>query len=746
MSSQAQLTALSVTPSSLDFSAAGGSVQFVLTFSDNVSVDLSGGTPSLMLSNGQSAVLDLANTSASAVAFTYSVMPGDDTSDLVVGSVDLGGGDIIGDQDSLSADLSAFGSLPGLDTQIIIDTTAPALLVSGSGQHVEAVDANGAAVSFTGSATDAVDGTDVVGFTEGGSVVNSGGVFAIGHHDVLASTIDGAGNPNSTTISFDVVDTTAPALVVSGSGQQVEAADANGAAVSFTGSATDAVDGTDVVGFTEGGNTVNSGDVFAIGHHDVLASTIDAAGNANSTTISFDVVDTTAPALVVTGSGQQSRRSTPTAPPSASPAPPPTRSTAPTWSASPRAATPSTPAACSPSATTTFSPHHRRRRQRQLHYHQLRRGRHHRAGAGRDRVGPARRGGRRQRRRRQLHRLRHRAVDGTDVVGFTEGGNTVNSGGVFAIGHHDVLASTIDAAGNANSTAISFDVVDTTAPALVVTGSGQHVEAVDANGAAVSFSGSATDAVDGTNDVVGFTEGGNTVNSGGVFAIGHHDVLASTIDAAGNPNSTAISFDVVDTTAPDAPTGLADASMAVGFVNAVNNGGAQALTGMAEANSTVTIYDGGDFVDTVVAQNDGSWSYTLGSLADGSHSLTATATDAAGNTGAASASLDFVVDASAPTPRHNDGGRSDQRGRAHDHRSRRSGQPGAAVRTPWTRSAARRSSTTAATGGSTSNWGWARIAFPLSTPMRLATRARRRPRWRTRSCPTWTRSAAKCCR
>ena len=38
-----------------------------------------------------------------------------------------------------------------------------------------------------------------------------------------------------------------------------------------------------------------------------------------------------------------------------------------------------------------------------------------------------------------------------------------------------------------------------------------------------------------------------------------------------------------------------------------------------------------------VANASGAWSYTTAALANGSHSLTATATDAAGNTGVASA-------------------------------------------------------------------------------------------------------------
>ncbi|HEX3945322.1 MAG TPA: Ig-like domain-containing protein, partial [Rhizomicrobium sp.] len=55
-----------------------------------------------------------------------------------------------------------------------------------------------------------------------------------------------------------------------------------------------------------------------------------------------------------------------------------------------------------------------------------------------------------------------------------------------------------------------------------------------------------------------------------------------------------------------------------------------------EANSTVTLYDGKTELGTATANGSGAWSYTTGALANGAQVLTATATDAAGNTSAAS--------------------------------------------------------------------------------------------------------------
>ena len=49
-----------------------------------------------------------------------------------------------------------------------------------------------------------------------------------------------------------------------------------------------------------------------------------------------------------------------------------------------------------------------------------------------------------------------------------------------------------------------------------------------------------------------------------------------------------------------------------------------------------------------MANGSGAWTYTTAALANGAHSLTATATDAAGNTGVASGALSVTIDTTAP--------------------------------------------------------------------------------------------------
>ncbi|MGZ6017626.1 MAG: family 16 glycosylhydrolase [Phenylobacterium sp.] len=100
---------------------------------------------------------------------------------------------------------------------------------------------------------------------------------------------------------------------------------------------------------------------------------------------------------------------------------------------------------------------------------------------------------------------------------------------------------------------------------------------------------------------------------------------------------------------PAAPTGLTDAAIVSGFVNLAHDTAAQALTGAAAGGSTVTVYDGKTALGSTAADASGSWSFTLGVLADGAHSLTATASNAAGAS-APSAALAFTVDTVAPVP------------------------------------------------------------------------------------------------
>ena len=104
----------------------------------------------------------------------------------------------------------------------------------------------------------------------------------------------------------------------------------------------------------------------------------------------------------------------------------------------------------------------------------------------------------------------------------------------------------------------------------------------------------------------------------------------------------------IDTAAPAAPT-IASFSTDSGVVgDGITNDNTLTLTGTAEANSTVKVYDGATLLGSAVANGSGAWTYTTAALTNGAHSLTATATDAAGNTGVASTALAVTIDTTAP--------------------------------------------------------------------------------------------------
>ena len=121
---------------------------------------------------------------------------------------------------------------------------------------------------------------------------------------------------------------------------------------------------------------------------------------------------------------------------------------------------------------------------------------------------------------------------------------------------------------------------------------------------------------------------------------GAHSLTATATDAAGNTGAASAALSVtIDTTAPAAPriTSFSTDSGVVG--DGITNDNTLTLTGTAEANATVKVFDGATLLGSVSADGSGAWSYTTAALANGAHSLTATATDAAGNTGAASTAL-----------------------------------------------------------------------------------------------------------
>jgi ubiquitin len=120
------------------------------------------------------------------------------------------------------------------------------------------------------------------------------------------------------------------------------------------------------------------------------------------------------------------------------------------------------------------------------------------------------------------------------------------------------------------------------------------------------------------------------------------DALSVVMKRGEYPDITAISvsISVLDTTAPNAPT-LTGPSL--------SNHETPTLSGTAYAGSVVTVYDGTTVLGQATADtSSGSYTFTVPTLIEGSHSITATATGASGNESVASTTLTLVVDTTAP--------------------------------------------------------------------------------------------------
>ena len=124
------------------------------------------------------------------------------------------------------------------------------------------------------------------------------------------------------------------------------------------------------------------------------------------------------------------------------------------------------------------------------------------------------------------------------------------------------------------------------------------------------------------------------------LADGSHNFTATATNASGTSAASAALAVTIDTVAPNAPVEAGDS---------IVNGTQVQLTGTAEANSTLQVHDGTTLVGTATTNATGNWTVMTSPLSVGAHDLTATATDAAGNTSAVSLPLDPVIGGAAPT-------------------------------------------------------------------------------------------------
>ena len=83
--------------------------------------------------------------------------------------------------------------------------------------------------------------------------------------------------------------------------------------------------------------------------------------------------------------------------------------------------------------------------------------------------------------------------------------------------------------------------------------------------------------------------------------------------------------------------------------NSATNQFKPTITGTAEADSAITVYDGATSLGTTVASSTGAWSFTPDTdLTEAAHTITATVRDAAGNISAVSTPITLTIDRTEP--------------------------------------------------------------------------------------------------
>jgi len=209
------------------------------------------------------------------------------------------------------------------------------------------------------------------------------------------------------------------------------------------------------------------------------------------------------------------------------------------------------------------------------------------------------------------------------------------------------LAATLNTAGNTSSSGTTTP--PTTAPAAPVIASFSTDSGVAGDGITndntldlkgTAAAGSTVKIYDGSTQI-----GTTTATSTGswdyitsILTDAKHTLTATATNASGQTSTASAALTVtVDTKAPAAPTIVSDT---------VNSANQVVASGTAEANSTIKVFDGTTQVGTATSNATGAWTVTTAGLAAGTHALTATATDVAGNVSAASAPFDPVIGSS----------------------------------------------------------------------------------------------------
>ncbi|WP_313505672.1 Ig-like domain-containing protein [Stutzerimonas kunmingensis] len=622
---------------------AGQALDFTVTYGEAVTVDTTHGVPYIALTLGAGSTVQagyLAGSGTNALTFRYTVAAGDQDADgiTVASGITLSGGTV---RDAAGNDAVPTGIPFGSTTGVLLDAAAPSVssisLMGASTTNassvdyavlfskvVTGVDAGDFVLASTGTASGTVTGVSGSGnsYTVTVSGITGDGTLRLDLKGSDTSIIDGAGNAvaagftSGQAYTFDNVAPAAPSTpdlnIASDSGLSFTDNITNVSTPTLTGSAeansTVTLYGTDD---TELGTTQADGSglwsitskALGSGTHTLTAKATDAVGNTSAASAGVAVtIDTTAPAAPGTpdlAAGSDSGMSS---------SDDITSDNTPTF----------TGAAEANSTVTLFD------------------------------------------------------TDGITVLGTTTAdgsGNWFITSTILAEGSHTLTTKATDVADNESAASAGLVVViDSTAPTLAITSSASTLRAGETatitftfsedpgasfTSADVTVSGGVLGALNGTGPIrtATFTPTAGTDAGSASISV----AAGSYADAAQNTGGAGVSPALmVDTLAPAAPSApdLAAGSDSGAFnEDNVTRSTTPTLTGTAEPNSTVWLYDtdGATVLGTTTADGSGNWSITSTTLAEGAHTLTTKATDAVGNVSAASAGLDLVIDTAGPT-------------------------------------------------------------------------------------------------
>ncbi len=257
-----------------------------------------------------------------------------------------------------------------------------------------------------------------------------------------------------------------------------------------------------------------------------------------------------------------------------------------------------------------------------------------------------------------------------DLVGCTMAGSNGawtfdDTATTLPNGNYAIAAVAVDVAGNISNTSGAFNATVETVGSPTIAGAGliTGTQGLHSNQQGLSIAGTAP-----SNDQVQVYLGGTllgTVNANGQGAWNYTYAPTSTTVPSGTYGFSAVAMDQSENisaasapfsfvvTPPTAPV-LNDISPDTGAssTDGITNAKNPTFSGTAQPNTIINLYSNGNNnpFGTATTNSSGTWSYTIpgGGWGDGTYSVTATATDAAGAVSNISAPRTVVIDTQQP--------------------------------------------------------------------------------------------------